>query len=350
MGMLFRLDQGTPVSQTDLNPSLAAPFGSVMADQMVVAQTTDGSFEPWRVEPLGPLNLHPASHALHYGSSCFEGLKAHRGADGQVRLFRAPDHAERMRGSAEVLCLPFPGVETVAEMMRAAVRANLDQVPELPGALYLRPTLLGVDESLGSAGAPSSEALLFVIASPAGEYFSGSRALTVHVETRLPRSTPQFGRVKTGANYAMALGATTRARAAGADQVLFAPDGDVQETGASNFMMIDDHRLVTKPLDGSFLAGITRDSVLTLAGELGYRVEERDITVEELLAWAPAGEAALMGTAAVLSGVGSLVHGDVETQVGDGRLGHNTLRLRDALVAVQRGEAADRWGWTELLG
>jgi branched-chain amino acid aminotransferase len=173
--------------------------------------------------------------------------------------------------------------------------------------------------------------------------------LTVAVETELPRSTPQFGRVKAGANYAMALGVTMRAREAGADQVLFAPDGDVQETGASNFMLLDDDRLVTKPLGDSFLHGITRDSILTLGRELGYQVEERDITVDEVLSWAAGGkgEAALTGTAAVMAGVGTLVYEGRAIAVGQGGVGPNTQRLRDALIAVQRGQAADRWGWTE---
>ena len=249
--------------------------------------------------------------------------------------------------SPELLCLPAPDAGLVIEMVRAAVEANIETVPEPPGALYLRPTLLGVDANIGAAATPSSEALLYVIASPVGDYFDSSRALAVAVETELPRSTPQFGQVKAGANYAMALGVTMRARAAGADQVLFAPGGSVQETGASNFMLLDDTRLVTKALDGSFLAGVTRDSVLTLASALGYRVEERDVTVDELFDWAADGEAALMGTAAVMAGIGSFLHDGRTVRVGDGTVGANTQRLRQALIAVQRGEAPDRWGWTD---
>ena len=326
--------------------ALSAPFGSLISDLMVVSRTEDGAFTGSQVEPVASLNLHPAAHALHYGSSCFEGLKAHRGPDGVVRLFRAADHAERMRRSAEVLCLPVPSAEELTAMIHAAVRSNLDDVPPAPGALYVRPVLLGVDPIIGAAASPSRDALLYVLASPVGDYFDSSRALTVHVETDLPRSTPQFGGVKTGANYAMALGVTLRARAAGADQVLFAPGGDVQETGASNFMLLDDERVVTKPLDTSFLAGVTRDSVLALARGLGYRIEERDIGVDELFAWAEHGEAVLTGTAAVMSGVGTFVHGDRSVPVGTGEVGPNTKRLRDALVSVQRGQAPDDWGWT----
>lgn len=328
----------------------AAPFGSVTAAMMVVSRTEGGVFAPWRVEPVAPLALHPATHALHYGSACFEGLKAHRGDDGRVRLFRATDHAARLRASAAALCLPVPEHRDVVAMLHAATAANEAQAPAAPGALYLRPTLLGVDANIGAAATPSAEALLYVLASPVGDYFATPHALTVRVETDLPRTTPQFGQVKAGANYAMALGITQRARAEdGADQVLFAPGGDVQETGASNFMLLDDDRIVTKALDRSFLHGITRDCVLTLAGDLGYRIEERDLTVAELLAAAPHAEAALIGTAAVISGVGTLVHQGRRIQVGAGGIGPNTARLRAALVAVQRGTAPDRWNWTEPL-
>lgn len=326
-------------------------FGSELAPVMVSSATQDGVFASWTAHPVEALALSPAAHALHYGSACFEGLKAHRGLDGVVRLFRPADHVERLRASASSLCLPVPDAELAGAMVRAAVEENLDDVPAHPGALYVRPTLLGVDPSIGAAATPSAEALLYVLASPVGEYFSGGRALTVCVETQVPRSTPQFGTVKCGANYAMALGVIQRARAEhGADQVLFAPGGDVQETGASNVVLLDDDRICTKALDGSFLHGITRDSLLRLAGELGYEVEERDIDVDELRAWAPRGEVALVGTAAVASAVGTLVVGGQRLTVGDGGTAPNTARLREALLALQRGEAPDPWDWTQQVG
>lgn len=323
-------------------------FGTVLADAMATARTDGGRYRPLEIGPTAPLAIDPASHALHYGSVCFEGLKAHPGPDGAVRLFRPDRHAERLRRSAELLCLPVPPADLVLDALVEVVRANLDAVPPAPGALYLRPVLLGTDPDIGAAAEPSAEALLYVVASPVGDYFRAGRgALRLAVETDLPRTTPQFGQVKTGANYAMALGIIRRARAAhGVDQVLFAPDGDVQETGATNFLLVDDERVVTKPVDGSFLHGVTRESLLTLAADLGYHVEERDIGVDEVLAWAGRGEAALAGTAAVLAGVGALVHAGREIVVGDGATGPNTERLRAALVAVQRGEAPDVHGWT----
>lgn len=333
------------------SPAVAAAtpaFGTVVAQTMVTSQSRDGAFAEPELVPTAPLALDPAAHALHYGSICFEGCKAHRGADDVVRLFRADRHVERLRCSAELLCLPVPDADLVLDALVRLVRATRADVPAAPGALYLRPVLLGADANIGAAASPSAEALLYVLASPVGDYFrGGDRALRLVVETELPRTTPQFGQVKTGANYAMALGITRRARAEhDADQVLFAPGGDVQETGAANFLLIDDERVVTKAVDGSFLHGVTRDSLLTLAADLGYRVEERDIDVAEMLAWAEHGEAALAGTAAVLAGVGTLVHEGREVIVGDGVTGPNTARLRAALLAVQRGEAPDVHGWT----
>jgi branched-chain amino acid aminotransferase len=324
----------------------APPFGTVIAPRMVVADAVGTTFGPARVEPVAPLPLHPFAHVLHYGSACFEGLKAHRGVDGVVRLFRPDRHVARMQRTAELLCLPVPDEALLTEMLHTAVAANLEVVPDPPGALYLRPLLIGTEPNIGAAAAPSGEALLTVLASPVGDYFTGGgRALKLLVETELPRTTPQFGEAKAGANYVMALGVTRRAKAAyGVDQVLFAPGGDVQETGAANFLLLDEARVVTRALDRSFLHGITRDTVLTLARDLGYAVEERTITVDELLGWA--GEAALSGTAAVLSGVGTLVHDGQEHAINGGEVGGTTTRLRAALVALQRAEAPDEHGWT----
>jgi branched-chain amino acid aminotransferase len=331
-----------------LPTSTTAPaFGTVPAPIMVVAEAVGGSFGPARSEPTGTLAIHPFAHALHYGSACFEGLKAHRGNDGVVRLFRPDRHALRLQRTAGLLHLPVPPLELLDEMLVDAVSGNLDVVPSAPGALYLRPLLLGTDPNIGAAATPSADALLVVLASPVGDYFAGGdRALTLKIETEYPRTTPAFGEAKAGANYVLALGVTRQARAVyGADQVLFAPGGDVQETGAANFLLLEQDRVVTRQLDGSFLHGVTRDSVLTIARDLGLAVEERPISVDEVLTWS--GEAALAGTAAVLAGVGTLIHDDRPVIFGDGAVGPVTRRLRDALLAIQRAEAVDRHGWTK---
>ncbi|MDH3517508.1 MAG: branched-chain-amino-acid transaminase [Acidimicrobiia bacterium] len=328
-----------------------APFGTAFAATMATTYWRNGDWDSPRFGPLAPFSFHPATHALHYASACFEGLKAHLGADGSVRIFRLGRHVERMQQSAELLWLPVPPAEMLTEMITEVVAACRYEVPEAPGSLYLRPTLLGVEPNIGAAGAPSKEALLYVFASPVGDYFAGGvRPLKIKVETEHPRTTPMFGRVKAGANYVMALGITQMAkRELGIDQVLFAPGGIVQETGASNFLILDDEKVITAPLDESFLHGVTRDSILHLARDLGYGVEERLLTVDEVLSWADHGEAALSGTAAVLAPVGTLIHDGIEYTVGGGVAGKNTLRLRKALTDLHAGVAADTHGWTTLV-
>lgn len=322
------------------------PFGTVFAPLMAVSSAVGGVFDAAKLVEVADLSIHPGAHALHYGSSCFEGLKAHKGTDGVVRTFRADRHIARMAASAERLHLPVPPTELLAEMLHDVVAANLASVPDAPGSLYLRPVLMGTLQNIGAAAAPSPDALLYVLASPVGDYFAGGvRRLRLFVQTDLPRTTPQFGQVKTGANYAMALGPTLAAKAAhDVDQVLFAPDGKVTETGAANLLLIDTERVVTPELDGSLLAGVTRDSILQLARDSGRRVEERQLTIDDVAAWADAGgEAALAGTAAVLAPVGELVWPDGRTvSFGDGE---SVTALRDTLTAIHRGELPDPHGW-----
>ena len=338
----------TNPSPASTAPATSAAFGVAFVDRMPVADFTGGRWGAPRLDPVQPLALHPAAHVLHYGSACFEGLKAHRGVDGVVRIFRMDRHVARMQQSAEVLVLPVPPTDLLTGMITDAVRAGLDQVPEAPGSLYLRPILIGVDANIGSAARPSDDALLYVLASPVGDYFAGGLRPLVVAVSRQPRTTPQFGVVKTGANYAMALGTTRRANAElGADQVLFAPDGRVEETGASNFVLLDGERLVTPALTDAFLHGVTRNSLLRVAADLGYEVEERTVTLDDLVAWAarPDAEAALSGTAAALSPVGQLVLDGARIDVGTGQVGPHAVRLRDALREVQTAARPDPGGW-----
>jgi branched-chain amino acid aminotransferase len=288
---------------------------------------------------------------LHYSSTCFEGFKAYRRADGSIHVFRMDRHIQRMRQSARQLALPEPDAPQLADMVRAVVRRCRDAVPEAPGALYLRPILFGTTANIGAAATPAAEASLIVLASPVWDYFAGgAKPLRILVDDENTRSTAQMGMVKTGGNYAAALGPTLNARAKyQADQVLFCPGGQVQETGASNFVLIRDGELLTRSLDTTFLHGVTRDSLLTLARDLGYKVAERVFDVKEMLEWVKTGEAALSGTAAVLAGVGTLIYRGAEHRVGSGDVGSLTRTLRTQLVAIQQGEAADRHGWRETI-
>ncbi|MEM9401514.1 MAG: branched-chain amino acid aminotransferase [Pseudomonadota bacterium] len=326
-------------------------FGTSFCDHFVTARFEHGAWQSAEIVPLKPLEMHPASHVFHYASTCFEGFKAYRWDDGKARVFRLRDHAARMQRSAASLCLPVPDSDLLCGMVTDLVRRHVDDIPSPPSSLYLRPTLIGTLPNIGAAAAPSSDALLFVLASPVGDYFTGgARPLKLLVDDQRARSTEQLGSTKTGGNYAAALGPTLAAKDEfGVDQVLFCPGGDVQETGAANFMLISDDEIITKPLDTSFLHGMTRASILTLAAEAGYTISERDFTVSELLDWSKTYEAALSGTAACLTTVGTLVYRGEETPVRDGGIGPNTEKLRGLLQSVQYGESPDTHGWLTVV-
>ncbi len=328
-----------------------AAFGTHFTAHMVTSYFSAGQWSPLQLEPVAPFSLHPATHVLHYASECFEGLKAFRSEGGDIHLFRPDRHVARMQRSAARLMLPSPTEQDVLQALHMAVAAARDEIPAYPGALYLRPTLFGTTPDIGAAARPADQATFCVLPSPVGDYFAGGlKPLRVKVDDKAQRSTPSFGEVKTGGNYAAALREVLRAKAElDADQVLFCPGGDVQETGAANFVLIDGDELLTKPLDGTILPGVTRDSILTLAAAAGLEVVERNFTVAELLERAPRAEAALTGTAAVLTPVGELVFEGRTIQVGDGQMGPWSARLRDQLCAIQSGAAADPHGWRVAL-
>lgn len=322
-------------------------FGTKFCDHFSIVRFIDGAWQAPSLEPLKPLPMHPASHVFHYASTCFEGFKAYHWPDGKARIFRLKDHVARMQKSAASLRLPVPDADMLAKMVTDVVAHHREDVPAPPHSLYLRPTLIGTLKNIGAAAAPSTEALLFVLASPVGDYFAGGTpTLKLLVEDKRARSTEQLGSTKTGGNYAAALGPTLEAKEKfGVDQVLFCPGGDVQETGAANFLLLNDDEIITKPLDTTFLHGMTRDSILKLGAELGYKVNERNFTVRELLDWVSHYEATLSGTAACLSPVGTLVYNGEEFKVRDGNPGPNTTRLQKALQDIQYGLAEDTHGW-----
>ena len=322
-------------------------FGSLLTSHMAVATFKGGVWGESEVKPVGPVELSPAAHVLHYASTCFEGFKAFRRADGSIHIFRMDQHIARMRQSARQLVLPEPDAAQLNAMVLSVIDRCREAVPEAPGALYLRPILFGTTANIGAAATPSAEAMLLVLASPVWDYFAGGmKPLRILVDDHNTRSAAQMGMVKTGGNYAAAMGPTLAAKAKyQADQVLFCPGGEVQETGAANFLLIRKGAVLTRSLDSTFLHGVTRDSLLTLARDTGYAVSERVFDVKEMLEWVKTGEAALSGTAAVLAGVGTLIHDGTEYRVNGGDVGPLTRALRTQLVAIQQGEAPDNHGW-----
>lgn len=337
-----------PSSDATASTPPPAGSGSVLASVVALAEHDGSAWSDLRIAPSDALGLTAASHVLHYGSACFEGLKAHRQPDGAVRPFRSAKHAVRMAASAEQLMLPAPPealFNDAIDLMVAEVGPEL--TPEPPGSLYLRPTLIGNENDVLAAGRPSSTAQFFVVAAGMGNYFA-DRPLTLLVETDVPRTVTRFGRVKCGANYVMALGLIDQARRDhGADQVLFAPGGIIEETGASNFMVVAGGKVITPPLGEAFLHGVTRDSLLHLAPDLGLAVEERHLTVDELveLAQAPDTEVLLTGTAAVVAPVGTLLHDGERVEVKGSIEAPLGKRLKTALTDIQTGDAPRPADW-----
>lgn len=325
---------------------IPAVFGSVFAPEMPIVYFENGKWSEVAFQPSDKLTLHPAAHVLHYSSEIFEGMKAYSHADGSVHIFRLDDGVERMRKSAASLYLPVPEEATLKNMIIEAVRYARDAnyIPDQRGALYIRPALIGTTPNIGSAGHPAEDAALYILTSPVGDYFKQGSELKILIETDHQRCAPHMGSIKSGGNYASALHWTMEAvKNYGCKQVLFCPHGDVQETGASNFMLIDGKTLITKPLTSEFLHGITRRTVLQVAKDNGYQVEERNFTVDEIKQRVANGaEAILTGTAAVISPITAFVHHGEEIPVSST---DTALAIRKLITDIQYGHAVDTHSW-----
>jgi branched-chain amino acid aminotransferase len=328
-------------------------FGRYFADHMLrfEYELPDGWGEP-RIVPYGPIELDPAASALHYGQTMFEGLKAFRQQDGRVALFRLDDHIRRLMRGAPRLCMPTPDFEVLRDAIVTLVRTDQSWVPAEPGtALYVRPVLLGVEPFLGVR--PSTSYLLYVITCPVGAYYAaGLRPVKIWVETESVRAVKGgIGWVKAGGNYVASLKTATDVRDRGYEQVLWLDALEhrlVEEVGTMNVCVVIGDELATPPLGGSILAGITRDTVLTLATEWGLTVNERPIAFEEIVAAAEDGslrEVFGCGTAAVISSVGELGYGGGTLVLNNGETGPLAQRLYDAITAIQYGRAPDKHGW-----
>lgn len=321
--------------------------------QMALAKYENHAWSASSIVPSDKIELHPGAHVLHYSSTCFEGLKAFKHEDGSINIFRMDANIKRLAQSTELLYLPAIDKTQLGDMIKQIVAIYASDVPVAPGSMYIRPTHIGTEASIGKAAVSSETSMLYVLISPVGDYFAGGvKPLRLLLEDNGMRCAPHMGMIKSGGNYASALGPIARARKNhNADQVLFCPNGDVQETGAANFILIDGNEIITKALDSSFLHGITRDSILTIACDMGMKVSERNFTVDELIerAQKPGTEAALSGTAAVLTPVGTLIHNGQEIRVGSGEAGATTMKLRQALNDIQWGKAEDKFGWLQKV-
>lgn len=353
-----------PVSESRRAEILATPgFGRHFTDNMVMIDyDADLGWHSAKVTPYGPIALDPSAMVLHYGQEVFEGLKAYRQPDGSIAAFRPEANAERLQRSAERLAMPPLPVEDFIASLRALLAADNEWVPAAGGeeSLYLRPFMFASQASLG-VNAPSSKYIYSVIASPAGAYFAGGiKPVSVWLSTEYVRAAPGgTGSAKCGGNYAAAFLAQRQATEQGCDQVVWLDAVErryIEEMGGMNLFFVfgsgADARLVTPELTGSLLPGITRDSLLTLATDAGFAVEERRITTEELRKGVASGditEVFACGTAAVITPVGRVKGNHEDYVIAGGETGEVTQALRDTLTGIQRGTFADTHGWmTEL--
>jgi len=344
-----------PVSAADRAALLVNPgFGRIFTDHMVTIRYAEG--KGWydaRVEARSPIPLDPAAAVLHYGQEIFEGLKAYPAADGGVTLFRPEANAARFVSSAQRMAMaPLPE-QTFLDSLRHLLAVDRGWIPTADdGSLYLRPFMYASEAFLGIR--PSLEYVYVLIASPVGSYFSGGvKPVTVWVSPNYTRAAPGgTGAAKCGGNYAASLAAQAEAAEHGCEQVVFLDAVErryLDELGGMNvFLVYDDGTLVTPPLTGSILPGITRQSVITLARDAGHEVVERPVSFADWQADAASGrlrKAFACGTAAVITPIGQVRFPDGEFAIADGEPGEVSMRLRQRLVDIQRGRAADPYGW-----
>jgi len=332
-------------------------FGTDFTDHMFLVDFEDekGWYDP-RIEPYGPLALDPATAVLHYGQGLFEGLKAFRGKDGKIRLFRPDKHVARLNRTAEKMCIPTLDPDLVLKSFTTLVDVDRDWVPSTVGtSLYVRPTIIASEAFLGVR--PAKKYLYFVILSPVGAYYpEGMAPVKIKVIDNYVRAVVGgLGEAKTSANYAASLHAAEDAKHEGFTQVLWL-DGVhrkyIEEVGTMNIMLKIGDEIITPPLAGTILAGVTRDSVLALTREWGLHVSERPISIDEVVEAARKGtlqEVWGTGTAAVISPVGELSYKGERIVVNGGGIGPLTQKLYDTIVGIQYGTAPDTRGWTLTL-
>jgi branched-chain amino acid aminotransferase len=332
-------------------------FGSIFTDHMFLLEyDADRGWHSGRVAPYGPVSLDPAAMVFHYGQEIFEGLKAYRGADDAVRLFRPEANFDRFRRSASRVCFPELPVEDGLAATEALLSVDHAWIPSFHGAsLYIRPAMIATEVGLGVR--PAKKALFFIIAGPVGNYYArGLEPVRILVEETYTRASKGgTGEAKTGANYVASLLAAEEAKKQGCDQVLWLDGAErryVEEVGTMNIFFLFRDELVTPPLGGSILPGITRDSALAIARDWGMKVSERPIEISEVIDGAAKGtlvEVFGTGTAAVISPVGALKYGGRDVVVNGGRMGAFSQRLYDEITGIQYGEREDRRGWVKVV-
>lgn len=332
-------------------------FGNFFTDHMVdICWSRKGGWHRPRVQPYGPIALDPAAAVLHYGQEIFEGLKAYRHADGSIWTFRPEANAARMQRSARRLALPELPTEYFIESIRQLVAVDSAWVPSAPETcLYLRPFMFAKEAFLGVR--PAHKVAYYVIASPAGAYFTGGVApISIWLSSEYTRAgRGGTGAAKTGGNYAASLLAQSEAYEQGCAQVLFLDSTEgkyIEELGGMNVVLVYKDGTLVTPESDSILEGITRDSILQLAEDRGHKVERRRVSIEEWRKGVASGdivEVFACGTAAVITPIGLVKAEGFEIGSADAVAGELTMSLRDELTGIQYGRVADRHGWLTRL-
>ena len=332
-------------------------FGKVFTDHMFIMNYTEGiGWHDPRIEPFHDLSISPACVILHYGQEMFEGLKAYKGVDGHNYLFRPDMNAKRANVSNDRLCIPHIPEEDFVQAIKAIVKVDEDWIPTEPGtSLYIRPFIIATDVFLG---VDTSKTYLFmIILSPSGAYYpEGLAPVSIWIEDDFVRAVRGgMGFVKTSGNYACSLIGQIKAHNDGYSQVLWLDGVErkyIEEVGSMNIFFKIDGKVVTPMLNGSILPGITRNSVLTLCRDWGLEVEERKISVDELIDAQKSGkleEVFGSGTAAVISPVGKLRYKDDVMTIGNGEIGELSQKLYDTVTGIQLGRIEDKYGWRVLV-
>ncbi|TFG30825.1 branched-chain amino acid aminotransferase [Candidatus Thorarchaeota archaeon] len=330
---------------------LKIPFGTIFTDHMFSMTFGENEWHDARIHPFGPLLISPAALCLHYGQGIFEGMKAYKRRE-RILLFRPEQNLQRLNYSATRMVMPNVDENLVLDILKQLLRLERDWIPDLHGSsLYIRPTMIGTQPKLGVK--QSDEYLFYVILSPVGPYFKeGFSPIKIYITSEYVRAVRGgVGDAKTMGNYAASLMAGTKAAEVGYSQVLWLDAIEhkfLEEVGTMNIFVKFDDELVTPPLSGSILAGITRDSVLTLTKDMGIPVKERPVSIDEVLEGIATGKLHEMfgcGTAAIIAPIGSLWYKGKSYAVSNGSTGKLTQHLFDELTGIQSGERQDPYGW-----
>lgn len=336
-----------PIDETKLG------FGKIFTDHMFVMDyDIENGWHNAQILPMGPISLNPSSTCLHYGQEVFEGMKAYRTHDGKIKLFRPQENFKRLNISCDRLCIPLFDEEFLLDALVKLVKVDADWVPHTDGAsLYIRPFIIGTEESLGAHASHTYK--FIIIMSPSGAYYSGGLdPVKIFVETNYVRAViGGTGFAKTGGNYAASLKAQDVASEQGYSQVLWLDGVErkyIEEVGAMNVFFVLEDEIVTPSLQGSILAGITRKSAIEILKSWGLKVSERKITIDEIVNASKNGklkEAFGTGTAAVISPIGELKYNDLIMTINDEKIGEISQKLYDTLTGIQWGKIKDTFNW-----